>query len=124
MEENIKNRVILILTILAIIFLLGAMRSCSTSKKLKSISIELDKEKSVSWDSQQQINELKKQKAAFEKALGDTKAESEAAQKALQQEQMVSQSLKDALEKETKLKEALENDLKEALIKDKPKSKK
>jgi len=124
MEENIKNRIILVLAILAVIFLAGATRSCSTSKKLKSTLVELDKEKSVSWDSQQQINELKRQKTALEKTLEEAKAESEATKKTLQQEQMVSQNLKEALEKETKLKEALESDLKEALIKDKPKTKK
>ncbi len=123
MEENIKNRVILILAILTVIFLMGAMRSCSTAKKLKNTSIELDKEKAVSWDSQQQMNELKKGKAAVEKELEDTKAENENNKKAFLQEQLVSQSLKDELEKVTKLKEALEADLKESLAKEKNKSK-
>jgi len=124
MEENIKNRVILILAILTAIFLVGTMRSCSTSKKLKNTSIELDKQKSASWDAEQKMNELKKEKAAVEKELGDTKAENETNKKALLQEQLVNQSLKDELQKVTKLKEALEADLKDALVKEKAKSKK
>jgi len=122
MEENIKNRVILILAILTIIFFMGAIRSCSTAKKLKMTLIELDKEKAVSWDSEQKMNELKKGKAALTKELEDTKTENEATQKVLLQEQLVSQSLKEELQKVTKLKETLEDDLKDALVKNKAKS--
>lgn len=122
MEENIKNRIILILAILSVIFLMGAVRSCGASKRLKSVLIELDKEKAVSWDSEQKINELKKAKTGLEKGLEDAKAENEITKKALLQEQLVSQSLKEELEKVTKLKEALENDLKDALVKEKIKS--
>lgn len=121
MEENIKNRAILILAILTIIFLMGAIRSCSTGEKLKTTLIELDKEKSVSWDSEQKMNELKKEKAALAKELEDTKTENETAKKALLQEQLVSESLKEELQKVTKLKETLEDDLKDALVKDKTK---
>lgn len=122
MEENIKNRVILILAILSIIFFMGAIRSCSTAKRLKAILMELDKEKAVSWDSEQKMNELKEKKAALEKELESTKAENETIGKALLQEQLVNQSLKNELEKVTKLKETLEDDLKDALVNDKPKS--
>lgn len=122
MEENIKNRAILILAILTIIFLMGAIRSCSTGRKLKTTLIELDKEKAISWDSEQKMNELKKEKAALAKELEDTKAENETTKKALLQEQLVSESLKEELQKVTKLKEALEDDLKDALVKGKSKS--
>lgn len=121
MEENIKNRVILILAILTIIFLTGAVRSCSTAKKLKTTLFELDKEKAVSWDSQQQMNELKKEKAALVKDLEDAKTENETVKKALMQEQLVSQSLKEELQKVTELKKTLEDDLKDALVKNKAK---
>ncbi|MBU4078206.1 hypothetical protein KKE85_01150 [Patescibacteria group bacterium] len=121
MEENIKNRVIIILAILSIIFLMGAIRSCSAGKKLKTTLIELDKEKAISWDSQQQMNELKKEKAALAKESEDTKAENETTKKALLQEQLVSESLKEELQKVTKLKETLEDDLKDALVKGKSK---
>jgi septal ring factor EnvC (AmiA/AmiB activator) len=122
MEEDIKNRAIVILAILSIIFLMGVIRSCNMAGELKRTLIELDKEKAVSWDSQQQMNELKKEKAALEKELEDTKAENETTKKALLQEQLVSQSLKEELQKVTKLKERLEDDLKDVLVKDKSKS--
>ena len=122
MEENIKNRAILILAILTVIFLMGAIRSCSSGEKLKTTLIELDKEKAVSWDSEQKMNELKKEKAALAKELEDTKTENETAKKVLLQEQLVSESLKEELQKVTKLKEALEDDLKDALVKNKTKS--
>ncbi len=122
MEENIKNRAILVLAILTVIFLMGAVRSCSTAKKLKITLMDLDKEKSLSWDSQQQMNELKKEKAALAKELEDLKSDNEATKKTLLQEQLVSQSLKDELQKVNKLKEAVEGDLKDALVKDKAKS--
>lgn len=116
MEENIKDRLIIILAILAVIFFVGSLRSCGTAKKLKTTLIELNKEKSMSWDAQQQINELKKGSASIQKELEDTKAEIETTKKVLLQEQLVSQSLKEELEKVTKLKETLEDDLKEALV--------
>ena len=122
MEENIKNRFILILAILSVIFLMGTVRSCGTSKKLKTALMQLDKEKSVSWDSEKKMNELKREKASLEKELEDLKVDNEATKKVLLQEQLVTQSLKDELEKITKLKEALEADLKEALVRDKTKS--
>lgn len=124
MEENLKNRIILILAILTVIFFMGTIHSCGASKHLKTTLMELDKEKSASWDSQQQMNELKNDKAALEKELEGLKAENEAGKKSLLQEQLVNQSLKDELEKVTKLKETLEGDLKEALVQDKAKSEK
>jgi len=124
MEENIKNRIILILAILSIIFLMGTIRSCSTAKRLKTTLIELDKEKAVSWDSEQKMNDLKKEKVALAKEVEDAKTENENTKKALMQEQLVSQSLKEELQKVTELKKTLEDDLKDALVKEKTKSKK
>lgn len=121
MEESLKNRFILILVILATIFFMGTIRSCSTVKKLKTALIELDKEKAISWDAEQKTNELKKEKITLEKQLEETKATHEVAQKALLQEQLVNQSLKEELDKVTKLKDKLEEDLKEALVTDKSK---
>lgn len=121
MEESLKNRFILILAILAVIFFMGTIRSCGTVKKLKTTLIELDKEKAISWDTEQKINELKKEKTTLEKQLEETKAAQEVAQKALLQEQLVNQSLKEELDKVTKLKDKLEEDLKEALVTSKSK---
>lgn len=124
MEEGIKSRIILILAILTAIFFVGTLHSCVTSAKLKSALSELNKEKAVSWDAEQKMSDLKEQKASADKQLEDAKGEAGAAQKALLQEQLVTNSLKEELEKITRLKEKLEEDLKEALVENKSKSKK
>lgn len=121
MEESLKNRFILILAILAAIFFMGTIRSCSMMKKLKTTLIQLDKEKAISWDTEQKINELNKEKTALGKQSEETKAAHEVTKKALLQEQLVNQSLKEELDKVTKLKDKLEEDLKEALVTSKSK---
>jgi hypothetical protein len=95
---------------------MGTMRSCGAARKLKLTTLELDKEKAMSWDMEQKSNELKKEKAILEKELEENKASLEVTKKALLQEQLVNQSLKEELQKVTKLKEKLEEDLKEALV--------
>jgi cell division protein FtsB len=122
MEENIKNRVILILLILTVIFLLGTLHSCSTAKKLQITVMELDKEKSASWDSEQKMNDFKKNNTAIQKELETLKADNDTVKKSLLQEQLISQSLKDELQKVNKLKDTLEADLKDALVKEKTRS--
>ncbi|MDD4980312.1 MAG: hypothetical protein PHC54_03425 [Candidatus Omnitrophica bacterium] len=109
MEENLKNRSILILVILAVIFFMGTIRSCGTTGKLKLALIELDKEKAASWDTEQKTGELKKE-------LTETKAAHEAVKNELLKERLANQGLKEELEKVTKLKDRLEEDLKEALV--------
>lgn len=115
MEESIKNRVILILGILAIIFFMSTIRSCNAERVLKITKADLDREKAANWDSEQKTNELKKEKGILEKELIEAKAAYEAGRKALVQEQLINQSLKEELQKVTKLKDMLEEDLKEAL---------
>lgn len=119
MDENMKNRLTLILAILTIIFFMGTIRSCASSKRLKDTLTELDKEKTASWESEQKMNEIKKEKTSLEKELEVLRLENETNKKALLQEQLVSQSLKDELQKVTKLKDTLEDDLKDALTKEK-----
>lgn len=115
MEESIKNRVILILGILAIIFFMSTIRSCNAERTLKITKADLNREKAANWDSEQKTNELKKEKGILEKESGEAKAAYEAGRKALVQEQLINQSLKEELQKVTKLKDMLEEDLKEAL---------
>lgn len=116
MEEAIKNRVILILAVLTAIFFAGTVRSCTAERKLKSVSLELDKEKAAGWDVEQKMNEFKKEKSMLEKELEEAKEAYESNKKALFQEQLINESLKEELQKATKLKDALEESLKEALI--------
>ncbi len=125
MEESIKNRVILALGILTIIFFMGTIRSCSGELKLKRTVADLDKEKASSWDAEQKMGEFKKEKGVLQKELEEAKAAYESSRKALLQEQLINQSLKEELRKVAKLKDALEENLKEALVEGKPsKSKK
>lgn len=120
MGEGIKNRVILILGILVIIFFIGTIRSCNTEKQFKLTVADLEKEKAVNWDAEQKMNEFKKEKGILQKELEEVKAAYETSKNALLQEQLINQSLKEELEKVTKLKETLEEDLKEALVEGKP----
>jgi len=123
MEESLKNRLILILVILAVIFFLGTIRSCSATKRLKTALVELDKEKAFTWDTEQKVSELKKEKIILDKDLQEAKASLEVTRKALLEEQLANQGLREELEKITKLKEQLESDLKEALVGKSAKSK-
>lgn len=123
MEENLKGRLVLILGILSVIFLLLWISSCNDVRKFRSAK---DKEMNLRLDSEQKRDEYMKQKASLEEkivrvesALDEEKATLESTKKALSQEQMVSNSLKSELEKINKLKEQLENDLKNALVKNK-----
>lgn len=129
MEESIKNRIILILTILTVMFFLGTVGSCNNARQLK---LNRDKEMIARLDLEEKLNKFTQERTASEEKiktltqeLAEEKAAHEATSKALLQEQLVNQSLKEELQKVNKLKEALEEDLKEALITDKPtKSKK
>ena len=123
MEENLKGRLVLILGILSVIFLLLWISSCNDVRKFRSAK---DKEMNLRLDSEQKRDEYMKQKSSLEEkilkvesALDEEKATLDSTRKALSQEQMVSNSLKSELEKINKLKEQLENDLKNALIKNK-----
>ncbi|MFA5356687.1 MAG: hypothetical protein WC301_04710 [Candidatus Omnitrophota bacterium] len=123
MEESIKDRIIIILVILCAIFFVATIRSCGTAVKLKAVTAELDKEKAASWDAEQKLNELKNENSAALQEAQSSKEEFESVKNALSQEQLVSQGLKDELEKVTQLKNKLEEDLKEALVENKAKSK-
>lgn len=120
MEENLKDRVILILGILTAIFFVGTIGSCSNAQRLKR---SRDKEMVTRLDLEEKMNKFNQEKSALEnKATGtaqqleEEKNLHEATKKELLQEQLVNQSLNEELQKITKLKEALEEDLKEALI--------
>ena len=123
MEDSLKNRIIIALAILSLIFLIGMIKSCSDSGRYK---INGNNEMRTRLDCEEKLNNFSKEKAAIEKkvsavteVLEEERVALTAAKKALSQEQLVSQSLKEEIEKITKLKEALEEDLKEALVKNK-----
>ncbi len=123
MEEAIKNRIILILAILAMILLIGNIGSCNNAYRQK---VARDKEIVKRLDIEEKMNKFSQEKAILEgkaqakdKELEEEKASHQATKKALVQEQLVNQSLKEELQKVSKLKEALEEDLKEALVSEK-----
>ncbi|HTY45392.1 MAG TPA: hypothetical protein VMD52_05335 [Patescibacteria group bacterium] len=120
MEEVIKTRVIIILSVIAVIFFLLSVSSCLGARNQK---LALDRERAASWDSEQRMSKFLQEKKALDvkldgltKDLEAEKAGHEATKKTLIQEQMINNSLKEELQKITKLKEALEEDLKEALM--------
>ena len=120
MEESLKNRVILILGILTVIFFIGTLGSCSSSLRNKN---SRDKEMAARMELEEKMSKFSQDKTTIEKQLAsvaqqleEEKAGHQASKKALLQEQLVNQSLKEELQKVTKLKEALEEDLKEALV--------
>ncbi len=120
MEESFKNRIILILGILTVIFFIGTVSSCSNAKRQK---VARDKEMAARLDLEEKMNKFGQEKLALEKKitalsqeLAEVQATGETTNKALLQEQLVSDSLKKEILKLTKLKEKLEEDLKEALV--------
>jgi len=120
MEESLKNRAILILAILAGIFFIGTVGSCSNAYRQK---IARDKEMATRLDLEEKMSKFTQEKQALEdklnsltQGLEEEKAAHQASKKVLLQEQLVNQSLKEELQKLVKLKEALEEDLKEALV--------
>jgi len=119
-EDILKNRVILILVILTVIFFIATVGSCSNVHRYR---VARDKEMATRLDLEEKMSKFMQDKTAMQdkinsltQELGEEKAAHQATKKALLQEQLVNQSLKEELQKVTKLKEALEEDLKEALV--------
>ncbi len=120
MEEGFKNRIILILAILTVIFFIGTFGSCNSARRNR---VARDREMATRLDLEERMSKFTQDRATIEEKLksltqelDEEKAAGEATKKALLQEQLVNQSLKEELQKVTKLKEALEEDLKDALV--------
>lgn len=120
MEEGIKNRVIIILAVLTVIFFVSTVGSCSNANRQR---LNRDKEMAARLDLEEKMSKFTQEKEAIETKLNsltqeleEEKAGHQATQKALLEEQLISQSLKVELQKVTKLKEVLEEELKEALV--------
>jgi predicted RNase H-like nuclease (RuvC/YqgF family) len=126
MEEDIKNRIILILSVIAIILFISLIGSCSSAHKNKTAR---DKEMATRLDLEEMVNKFTQEKSSLEKQISNLKEDlqaaksaEEAATKELTQEQLVNQSLTEEMQKIIKLKEALEDELKDALVANKSKS--
>ncbi len=120
MDEQAKNKLILILAVTTFIFFVLSLASCNTSHRQKTardkeMSLRLDLEEKITKLAQDR-NQLQQKLNAATQALEEEKAAHLSTKKSLATEQAVSQSLKEEVAKVTKLKEALEEDLKEALV--------
>lgn len=120
MENNIKNKVIILLVLLSVISLVISFGSCNNFHKQK---LSRDKEMAMRLDSEEKLSKLYQGKSKLEnnfknisKKLEEEKIAHDTTKKMLLQEQLANQNLKEELEKVTKLKEILEADLKEALV--------
>jgi len=111
-EESVKSRAILFLSILTAIFFIISISSCA---KIKDLKRSKDEEMLRRLTCQEEVKNIKdgmgQSLKSREKELLDEKTAHEATKKALSQEQLVNQSLKEELQKVTKLKEALEEAL-------------
>ena len=123
MEEALKNRIILILSILTVIFLIGTLSSCISAQRSKAA---FNREMAARLDMEEKITKFTQEKTAIEakirevtQALEVQRAQLQATKKALLQEQLIGKSLREELQKIAKLKEILEEDLKEALVRNK-----
>jgi len=111
MEELDKNRIIIILAILSLILFLTTVKSSLQATRLKN---KLNQEMSVRFDLEEARLKIEQKQRSLEEALREEQASRQAAEKALLE-------TKAELEKMTELKEALEEDLKEALVRNKKK---
>jgi len=129
MEEGAKNKLILILGVLTLIFFITTVASCGNYRlqkaaRNKEMATRLDLEEKMA-NSAKEKGGLEQKISAATQSLEEEKTAHQATKKALLQEQLVNQSLKEELQKVSKLKETLEEDLKEALAAaNKPKPKK
>lgn len=121
MEEGLKNRIILVISIVCLIFFLWAS---GVSRELSREKRNLQQETGKRMELEEESLKFHQAKAAFdEKAsqlnaqLEEEKAALEEAKKSLSQELLTNKTIKEELEKVTRLKETLEDDLKDALMK-------
>ncbi len=127
MNENAKNKLILILTLFSILLIVISFRSCSVNQKTRAVR---DKEIATRLDLEEKVFKIEQQKANLEKKvtnlgkeLEQEKAARESADKSFNEEKLENNKLRDELEKLTGLKEKLEENLKEALVNNKNQTK-
>ncbi|MDD5477226.1 MAG: hypothetical protein PHG87_03335 [Candidatus Omnitrophica bacterium] len=117
MDEALKNRIVIILAVLSMVFFFGTLSSCSSAMRQKAAH---DKEMAARLVLEEKMSKFSQDKSALEekakakeKEAQELKDALEATKKVLLQDQLVNQSLKEELEKVTKLKETLEESSKE-----------
>jgi len=120
MDEALKNRIVIILAVLSVVFFFGTFSSCSSAIRQKTAR---DKEMAARLALEEKTSKYAQEKSALEEKakandnqIQELKVALETAKKALVQDQLVNLSLKEELEKVTKLKETLEEELRQVLI--------
>ena len=120
MDESLKNRIVLILAILSVVFFFGTLSSCSSAIRQKAAR---DKEMAARLALEEKTSKYAQEKSSLEEKvkakedqIQELKVSLEATKKDLVQDQLISQSLKEELQKVTKLKEALEEELRQARV--------
>jgi type II secretory pathway pseudopilin PulG len=120
MDESLKNRIVIILAILAAVFFFGTLSSCNSALRQKAAR---DKEMAARLALEERTSKYAQEKSALEEKakakeneVVELKAALETAKKTLVQNELVSQSLKEELQKVTKLKDNLEAELKQGLV--------
>ncbi len=127
MAIEAKQKLSLILSVIAAILFLIALGSCS---KIQRLRVAHDKETSRRFDAEDKMNKIFQEKTALEeslknkeKELSGEKASHEATKKTLLQERLINQSLQEELVKLTKSNRALEEELKNAKASKEPSKK-
>ncbi len=120
-EETLKNRIILIIGILCLIFFVWALdANIKLSKERNSLQDEIRKRlgfEEQSMNSLKEMSVLEENIKQLSAQLEEGKAKYAEIEKVLSQEQLVNKSIKEELEKVIRFKEVIEDDLKEALMK-------
>jgi type II secretory pathway pseudopilin PulG len=109
MSESLKDRIFIILAVLAVAFFFGMLSSCNNASRQKAAR---DKEMAARLSLEERSSKYMQERASLEekvkardKEIQDLKSGLETAKKALVQEQLVSQGLKEELQKTTKPKD-------------------
>lgn len=115
MGEPLKNRILIILAALSVVFFFGTLSSCNSAMRQRAAR---DKEMAARLALEERMSKFSQEKSALEERAKAKEKEAQELRDALEaaklQDRLVNQSLKEELEKVTKLKDALEENLKDA----------
>ncbi|MCM8791537.1 MAG: hypothetical protein NC826_00050 [Candidatus Omnitrophica bacterium] len=119
-KEELKNRIILILSVLTLILFVTTINSCSESYKQRK---QKEKELRQRIELEEKLNRLSDERNIWlsnldkcQQELRQMNEKLQVTEKNLFQQELINKSLKEELDKITKLKETLEESLKEALV--------
>jgi Skp family chaperone for outer membrane proteins len=107
--ESLKNRIVVVLAVLTVIFFFGMLSSCNNASRQKAAR---DKEMAARLSLEERSSKYMQERASLEekvkardKEIQDLNSELETVKQSLAQEQLVSQGLKEELQKTAKSKD-------------------